>query len=146
MSMLKRYEEKMGLADDLARQRKRDRDLAAEWEAAVLSGDPPPDIDWKAMDEREWRHPAHRRCILLASAITPGAAEAYGWRRYWVVLAVDEWGLADEEKAYRYAQRWARRRELRLEGCPYWESPADLDNIGAHVIIPQRFDAGEEKR
>jgi len=143
--MLKQsFEAKMQLASDLALQRARDRELSAQWEEAILSGDIPPDMDWAAMNEREWRHPAHRQSILIAQAITPGAAEAYGWRRYWIVLAISQYCLADEEKALRYASRWAKRRGLRLEGCPYWESPANVDKIAGHVELPQRFDAGEK--
>jgi len=139
-----KFEAAMLAADSLAQQRARDRELAVAWEAAVLAGEIPPDMDWAAIDKREWKHPAHRRCILVASAITPGAAEAYGWRRSWIVLAVGdgEDKEPDEEKAYRYAKRWARRRGLRLEGCPYWESVANVDKIAGHLELPQRFDAG----
>jgi len=144
--MLKqKFEEAMELAASLARQREEDRALAAEWEEAILSGDIHPDVDFAAMNEREWRHPAHRLSLLVASAITHGAAETYGWRRYWIVLAVGDGQdkEPDEEKAYRYAKRWAKRRGLRLEGCPYWESVANVDKIaGHHLELPQRFDAG----
>jgi len=133
--------EKFAQVCELAAQYKARLDeWEAAWEAwaeAVLAGE-------DAGEQPEavpFEDPANVSCLLMASAITPGAAEAYGWRRYWLLLAVSESQLADEERAQRYARRWARQRGLVFEGL-MWVAPTwACDLPSSHLHIPPRFDS-----
>jgi len=82
--------------------------------------------------------------VVVAKGITRGSAEAYGWRRFRIAVAVSpdgrELSPSVRDRAWAYGARWARKRGLRFEGLE--EAFACPDPM---IEFPPRFDAGKEK-
>jgi len=88
-----------------------------EWEKAVIKGD---DVGPVRHSPKPNSEKLREPIAFVATGVTKGRGEAYGWQRYALLLG----GALGEENCspnvYKYARRRFQKENLVFEGCKNW--------------------------